>query len=81
MSRIRKRQRRDQLKDSAEEGSSSSRDNATFRKPFTGYAETLQGQRSDCVTHSRVTQSLLGAVLRVWRPSKVDTEAFRGFRG
>ena len=56
-SRIHNRKRRDQLKDSAEEGSSS-KDNVTFRKPFRGYAETLQGQRSDYVTHSGVTQSL-----------------------
>ena len=43
-SRIHKRQRRDQLKDSAEEGSSNSnRDSVIFRKPFRGFAETLRG--------------------------------------
>ena len=41
-SKIHKRQRRDQLKDSTEEGSSS-KDNAIFRKPFRGYTETLRG--------------------------------------
>ena len=44
-SRIHKRQRRDQLKDRAEEDSSSnnSKDSAIFRKPFRDYAETLRG--------------------------------------
>ena len=41
-SRIHKRQRRDQLKDSAEEGSSN-KDNVIFRRSFRGYAETLMG--------------------------------------
>ena len=41
-SRIHKRQRRDQLKDNAEEGSSS-KDSVIFRKPFRGYAETPKG--------------------------------------
>ena len=82
-SRIHNRLRRDQLKDNAKEGnnSSSSKDSAIFRKPFRGYTKTLQGQCSDCVTHSGVTQSLPGAALRVWMPTKVDAEAFRGFRG
>ena len=43
-SRIHKRQRRDQLKDSAEEGSSSnSKDSVIFRKPFRDCAEALRG--------------------------------------
>ena len=41
-SRIHKRQRRDQLKDSAEEGSSN-KDNVIFRKPFKGFTDTLRG--------------------------------------
>ena len=75
------RQRRDQLKDIAEEGSSNSnKDSVIFRRPFRGYTETL---RCSVVTASPILRNAVPfeVALRVWRPSKADAEAFRGFRG